>query len=144
MLPDGKRHPHQYRIPRSVLAEGERNLQACAQEIAGCGSFPDLYAIIRRELLGIYGIGHLTAYDVATRIGAHLPLEPDRVYLHAGTADGARELGLNHRRESLAVEELPLPFQRLRPREIEDCLCIYKRALARCSRTAVGALHGQG
>jgi hypothetical protein len=130
MSPNGKRHRHQNRIPRSVLAEGERNLQACRAEIARCQSFADLHDIVVREIRGIYGIGVLTTYDVATRIGAHLGLEPERVYLHAGTAEGARLLGLDHRRGDLGVEELPAAFRRLRPREIEDCLCIFKRDLA--------------
>ena len=130
-LPNGKRHPHQYRLPVTVLAEGERNLQACAAEIEGCLSFEALHGIVERELLCIHGIGVLTVYDVATRIGAYLGREPERVYLHAGTAAGARAIGLEHRRRSLDPGELPAPFQRLRPREIEDCLCLYKRQLAR-------------
>lgn len=129
LLPNGKRHPHQYRVPRSALAEGERNLQACSSEIVRCRSFPELHEIVARELRDIYRIGVLTVYDVASRIGAHLNIEPDRVYLHAGTAEGARALGLEYRRESVALDELPLPFQRLRPREAEDCLCIFKDAL---------------
>ncbi|MBW3572263.1 MAG: hypothetical protein KY467_14270 [Gemmatimonadetes bacterium] len=128
--PNGKRHPHQCRIPRSVLAEGERNLQACAAELAASPTFARLHEIVRRELLGIHGIGVLAVYDVATRLGAHLGLKPTRVYLHAGTAQGARALGLNHRRESLAMEELPPAFRRLSPPEAEDCLCIFKGALA--------------
>ena len=52
--------------------------------------------LVERELMGIRGIGVLTVYDVATRIAAHLDLEPARVYVHAGTAEGARALGLNH------------------------------------------------
>jgi hypothetical protein len=130
LSPDEKRHPHQQRIPADVLAEGERNLQSCAAELASSESFADVHEICVRELSGIRGIGLLTTYDVATRVGAHLGHEPDRVYLHAGVADGARALGLNHRRESLGIEELPDAFRRLRPREIEDCLCIFKRELA--------------
>lgn len=56
--------------------------------------------------------------------------EPGRVYLHTGTADGAKALGLNCRRESLDPDELPTEFRRLTPREIEDCLCLYKDEFA--------------
>jgi hypothetical protein len=71
----------------------------------------------------------LTAYDTAIRLAAFLRLEPKRVYLHAGTRDGATELGF-HRREWLLPKELPEPFRQLMPDEIEDCLCIYKREIA--------------
>lgn len=129
-LPSGKRHPHQYRLSGEVLAEGERNLQACAAELGRCRSFDELHQVVERELLVIYGIGPVTVYDAATHIGAYLGLEADRVYLHAGTAEGARAIGLEHRRDGLDPSDLPQPFQRLRAREIEDCLCIYKRRLA--------------
>lgn len=56
-------------------------------------------------------------------------MEPERVYIHAGTRAGARALGLYRRQEYLEPEELPEPFQRLRPAEVEDCLCIYKSDL---------------
>lgn len=137
--PDGKRQDHQRRIPADVLAEGERNLQASKAELAPCKSFEDVHKIVVRELLGIYGIGDLTVYDVTTRISAHLGQEPERVYLHAGTREGARALGLDHRRKSLDVVELPAAFRRLRARDIENCLCIYKAALE-AMRTREGAV----
>src|ERR1700736_773729 len=93
-LPGGKRHPHQYRIPRDVLAEAESNLQEAAAEIRGCRKFAYLHELVWREIGSIAGIGRLTVYDVATRIGAHLDLDPERVYLHAGTAAGAKALGI--------------------------------------------------
>jgi hypothetical protein len=68
-------------------------------------------------------------YDTAVRIGAYLGLEPDRVYLHAGTRRGARALGLGAGREWLEIRELPVQFRRLNGRRLEDILCIYKREL---------------
>ncbi len=130
MLPNRRRHPHQRRIPAAALAEAERNLQACAAELGRCDGFSELHEIVRREIGSIRGIGRLAIYDISTRIGAHLGVEPDRVYLHAGTAEGARAIGLDPHREALFIDELPDPFKRLRPREIEDVLCIFKRELA--------------
>jgi hypothetical protein len=127
-LPSGKRHPHQYRIPRALLAKAESNLLECAAEIQGCETFKELHELVQREIGGIPGIGVLTVYDVATRIGAHLDLAPRRVYLHAGTAAGAKALGLEGR-ETLNRVELPKAFRRLRTYEIEDCLCLYKTQL---------------
>lgn len=129
-LPDEKRHPHQYRRSAEALAEAESKLQAVASRLRHCQSFEGLYALVHREIRPIHDIGPLTVYDVATRIGAHLNLEPERVYLHAGTAEGAKALGLNYRQESLGLAELPVDFRRLTAREIEDCLCIYKDEFA--------------
>jgi hypothetical protein len=51
------------------------------------------------------------------------------VYLHSGTRDGARALGLGRGRDTLRKHELPREFEELTAAEIEDCLCIYKDAL---------------
>ena len=40
----------------------------------------------------IKGIGELTIYDTALRIGFYLDIYPDKVYLHAGTREGAKRL----------------------------------------------------
>ena len=75
------------------------------------------------------GIGELAVYDIACRIGAFLGFRPDRVYLHAGTREGARALGL--RGASVRKIDLPGAFGCLSPAEIEDCLCIYKADIQR-------------
>jgi hypothetical protein len=49
----------------------------------------DLHELIRREIDPISGIGPLVVDDAVTWIGAHLDRGPDRIYLHAGTAEGA-------------------------------------------------------
>jgi hypothetical protein len=132
MLPSRKRHPHQRRIAQTALAEAECSLQAVSDELQSSGSFEELHAIVEREIGGIRGIGPLTVYDVAHRLGANLNMIPEKVYLHAGTSAGAKSLGLDHRKLVLDPEELPRPFKYLRPYEVEDCLCIYKDELERC------------
>ncbi len=77
------------------------------------------------DIIGpIDGIAELTVYDIAHRIGAFLKLELRLVYLHRGTAKGARELGFRGR--TVEVSRLPKAFHRLSAAELEDCLCIYK------------------
>ena len=132
-LPGGKRHPHQYRLSRGVLAEAESNLQEAAAEIQVCETFADLHDLVQREIAGIAGIGRLTVYDVATRIGAHLDLAPERIYLHAGTAAGAKALGIEAG-EMVSRAAFPDEFRRLRTYEMEDCLCLYKRQLREIAR----------
>jgi hypothetical protein len=128
-LPSGNRHPHQRRIPKPALPEAERRLHTCAAELRKCKSFAELHALVRERIGGVPGIGALTVYDIAHHLGAFLKLEPDAVYLHAGTAAGAKALGHLHTAETLALADLPPEFSRLRPYEIEDCLCIYKHEL---------------
>jgi len=132
--PSGKRHGHQRRIPARILTKWNSLIQKRIKDLQRCHSFEELFAIHQQERSKIKGIGKLTVYDTAQRIGAHLSLEPARVYLHAGTKIGATALGLGRGCESIFPDELPKPFQRLRPREIEDCLCIYKEAIKKIAR----------
>jgi hypothetical protein len=128
-LPSGKRHPHQYRIPKPALAEAERRLRACAADLRECQTFADLHELVRDRIGGVAGIGALTVYDVAHHLGAYLRLEPEVVYLHAGTAVGAKTLGFDYRAGSLDPADLPAAFGQLGPHEVEDCLCIYQDEL---------------
>jgi hypothetical protein len=125
-LPGGKRHPHQRRIPARVLQQAADALTNANLSVA---TFDDLHQAVRTTIGDIRGIGELAVYDIACRIGAYLGLEPDQVYLHAGTREGARALGF--RGTTIRKNELPIAFRQLSPGEIEDCLCIYKTELRR-------------
>src|SRR5262249_27216325 len=85
--------------------------------------------LISKEISDIHGIGELTIYDTALRIGAKLDLEPTVVFLHGGTRKGARALGLDWHKEFIARDAFPSEFQPLSASEIEDVLCIYKEQL---------------
>ena len=139
-----KKNPrHQWRIKATVLREASFKLQKgqpsvggtsrisrAAHEIGQCASFDELLGVIDQNLGFGHGLGDLSKYDIAHRIGAHLGLYPNKVYLHRGTRAGAEALGLNGKLGTLEVSSLPREFRRLRPDEIEDCLCIYKGELA--------------
>lgn len=127
--PSGKRLAHQRRIPARVLDEAARRLLAHVKDLRCCCSFQELIEKVRDTIGPVRGIGPLAVYDTALRIGAHLNVEPEVVHLHAGTRDGARAIGLDVARDAISPSELPGPFTRLRPREIEDALCIYKAEL---------------
>lgn len=133
-LPDGKRHPHQRRIPGRVLRQAATALTNASFAVA---TFDELHEVVRTTIGPLRGIGELAVYDVAYRIGAHLGLEPDKVYLHAGTREGARALDLGG--APLWKDELPKAFHRLSVGEIEDCLCSYKDDLWRLAGR--GTLH---
>lgn len=120
---DGKRHAHQRRIPRGLLEHVETKLQAIRRKLSDAADFDALHHLIEEEIGGMKGIGALTVYDIAQRIGAYFGKTPERVYLHAGVRVGARALGIVG--DSFDPKILPKPFARLATSEIEDCLCIY-------------------
>jgi hypothetical protein len=121
-----QRHPHQYRLPPSVLDECALVLELELPAIRRARSFEELHETVKVAIGRLRGVGPLMVYDTALRIGAKLRLRPRRVFLHAGVREGARNLGLDVRAESLTMAELPKEFRRLRPLEAEDVLCIYK------------------
>jgi hypothetical protein len=122
--PKGKRLSHQCRIPGRVLEKSRECLLKCLSTIRQARSFEELHELVALAIRRIRGIGELTVYDTALRIGAFRHLEPNKVFLHAGTRAGARRLGLDVSKGVLKVSELPAELRVLKPREIEDVLCI--------------------
>jgi hypothetical protein len=132
----GKRFLHQRRIKRRALALAEMRLLRAYRKIAHCADFDSLLNTISAEVRNIRGIGELYCYDTALRIGAYLHLEPDYVYLHCGTREGAKALGLvDSTKQSLSMKDFPRPARQLRPFELEDVLCIYKELFAAAQKT---------
>lgn len=125
----GKRLRHQWRLKRQVLVESASRLRRRAEALRTAGSFEQLHSEVERCIGVIAGIGPLTVYDTALRIGAFLHHEPELVYLHAGTREGARHVTTKWREKTVAKSDLPAAFQCLKAREIEDCFCIYEEAL---------------
>jgi hypothetical protein len=130
-LPSGKRHPHQYRVPLAALEESRRRLLDHLPALRQAKSFDELFDIVAATIGSIPGVGELTVYDTALRIGARFRLEPTKVYLHAGTREGAKALGLDRGRATVELAELPAELGTLTAREAEDLLCIYKAEFTR-------------
>ena len=131
---EGKRHPHQRRIPRAVLEESEAKLQAIRRSFVKAINFEEIHRLVEEEIGGIRGIGPLSVYDIAHRIGAYFRKTPRLVYLHAGARTGARAFNITG--DYFDPKILPKAFSRLAPSEIEDCLCIYKDELRNEGRTS--------
>ncbi len=128
-------HDHQkkYGVAAKLPVFAQSLLKALP-ELAKSRSFENLYDSVWARK--VKGVGKLTVYDTALRIGAHLKIEPRDVYLHCGTKEGAKNLGISQRgRRSVSVDEFPAAFRKLKPREIEDCLCIYKNSFQGVRRT---------
>jgi hypothetical protein len=128
---DGKRLDHQRRIRPDALRAFAHLLARKEKAMRSCRSFEELHSLIDAESQKLWKSAELTVYDTALRIGAYLKIEPKNVYLHRGTREGARALGFDGDRRSIRPDELRREFRRLTPREIEDCLCIYKADLKR-------------
>lgn len=128
----GAKHSHQWKIPNRLLRLWADILLDAHSDVESCRTFAALFRLI--DARRIKGIGELAVYDTAHRIGEHLAVEPEEVYLHRGTRDGAVALGFDGRRKTLRLEELPEAFQALKPYQAEDCLCVYKDVLGPCAR----------
>jgi hypothetical protein len=124
----GKSFSHPRRVPKAALRRSARRLQAAVSALSACRDFDALHALIQAKVGGLRGIGALTVYDTANRLGGNLGLEPKRVYLHAGTL-GAQALGIRTDQPVADMSAFPTEVRRLRPREVEDALCIFKDRL---------------
>jgi hypothetical protein len=123
----GKKHNHQSKVRDPVL-------MAWCKEI--CGNiipsqiidFDHLFDSL--NLIRIWGIGPVTHYDVATRIGAWMKLEPEQLYLHAGVLDGWKLLYGNGRwPERIHRRSWPEALRVLPADQVEDLLCAYRTFL---------------
>lgn len=126
-----KRYSHQRRITRENLQLSKKILLQNIEKINKCPSFDTLYTVLERLLDPVSGLGELYIYDTAFRLGVYLNLMPERVYLHAGTRIGAKNLGFDGKNKTLEVAQMPEWLQQLQPYEIEDVLCIFKDKLSK-------------
>ncbi|MBN2515905.1 MAG: hypothetical protein JXC33_07715 [Deltaproteobacteria bacterium] len=70
--PSGKRLNHQRRIPRAILEKSRHRLLQEIDRLESAASFEELFDTVESTIGGIKGIGELTVYDTALRIGARL------------------------------------------------------------------------
>jgi hypothetical protein len=133
-LENGRLHSDQQRpfgVWPKAPADAARRLKSLTNELAGAPDFDALHETIRSALWRVKGIGELTVYDIANRIGASLGLEPTQIYLHSGSRKGARTLRLPPNRPSLPMSVLPEGLRQLTAAQAEDVLCIYHADFAR-------------
>lgn len=127
-------HPHQNCLPWWKRREVFNELVTRQADLTRASTFDQLYAIVKSCVRRYFKQANLYIYDLALRIGAYLKRRPTRVYLHQGAMDGAKSILAQTLPDDLPQSAFPKEFRRLRPHELEDCLCIYKDELA--------ALHG--
>jgi len=127
--PNGKCQPRQCGIPRESKDEVAELLDTAA--LGSPSSFGELEEALRRCIGHVKGIGDMTIYDTALRVGAFLGLLPSEIYLHGAARDGAAMLGLDVGNRTVPVTVMPREFSVLEPWELEDCLALYRDDLAR-------------
>jgi len=126
---------YQYRVRRKKMKEFGEILLKIENEIKTAKNFDNLLKIISSKKID--GIGKLTLYDTATRIGVYLKIYPEKIYLHAGTRIGAENLlgknkikGKKYIEKEFLIENCPehylSEFQNFSPAYIENILCIRK------------------
>ena len=112
-----------------ILADAEPRFRRCAD-------FDAIHDLVREILEdarpATHGLGALYFYDVAFRIGACRgdAFLPKKVYLHAGTLEGAKTVVPGKRLNEgdvLSMSELPEALHSLKPWAVEDFLCYYAK-----------------
>ncbi len=121
---EGKTHPHQCQVEKTAKANLELFILNNFEELSKVIKFHDLYKMVNK----IKGIGPLAADDASIRVGACIGLVPDKVYLHQGAREGARNLLRDKMKNKryLKVKDFPVELHSLTPAQLENFLCMYK------------------
>lgn len=140
---NGKMHSHQTKVGIDARREfGYRIITEFNAE--GRLTTPKTFARFHDTLWEIRpeGIGPLTTYDVATRIGAYLELEPVEIYLHTGARAGWNAMvgdqPLIVVGDRVPPGLWPAPLRQLTADQAEDFLCTYRDTLAGIRRDKEG------
>lgn len=142
---NGKMHSHQTKVKKDARREfGYRIIERYNNN--GVVHTPHTFDALYDEMWDLRpaGIGPLTNYDVATRLGGYLELAPDQIYLHTGARMGwdAMWNGAWHYRPRnqyrIPLRSWPLPLRYLSADMAEDFLCTYRSALEKIKRDAHG------
>ena len=130
--PDGKMLSHQHRVGGDSCGDAAKRLLECLSEIEKCKGFDELLTLVRQATQPVTRFGDHAQYDTTLRIAAKLTtpeaiLMPKVVYLHAGTREGARQLGFDTTQEFLTMQEIeqhhPELLRLKEPYHIENFLC---------------------
>lgn len=131
--PDGKMWFHQYKVPHRAKVDYYFELLRRHKEIKACESFWEMFLWFKQAADAVPGIGAVTRYDVAVRVGAWLGLEPEHLYVHAGVAQGLLVFGIKPARGAWCVdpEQLPVFFRDKQMDLVESFMCGYRSELER-------------
>lgn len=139
----GKHHNHQSKVDITARRKfGAKIIHRAARGALPLTDFDKLYDTL--DFIKPYGIGPVTVYDVAVRIGAYTGAEPKSVYMHAGVRQGFKALqnafdrmgneaegwhlivGVSPRQEKVKLDHFPPPLNKMKADDVEDILCTYR------------------
>jgi hypothetical protein len=131
---DGKLWHHQGRVWQVNLEAYEKNLlEDYIDLLYESEHFWELFIHCRKAAAETNGIGPVTEYDVAVRVGGWLELEPEHLYFHAGVTEGLRAMGVVLPRGVYCIdrERLPEFFWDKNLDIVESFLCGYRSEILR-------------
>lgn len=107
--------------------------------ISRAETFEALYEVCLRTGQTTKGIGIVTIYDVAARLGAFLDLEPEHLYFHAGVTEGLRAIGVDIPAgvDRVPRRDLPEFFHDKDLDLVESFLCGYRSMIERIVKERV-------
>lgn len=118
-------------IPYELSKQVRNNLIKRTNDILKSTTFDNLFQIVLESK--VKGFGELSIYDTALRIASQMNIEPDKVYLHAGSRKGAElleEKGYikegSSKKKYLKIEDLPLPLQSQKADDTQHFFCSMK------------------
>jgi hypothetical protein len=126
----GKMFKHQCRVGSAALAVARPNVLALVPEFEKCETFSEIHSLVRHATRNVLRIGDLANYDPALRIGAKKGLLPTDVFLHCGSLEGARNLGLPCEGGRISKDRLPPAMKSLSASQAENFLCRKKDKLS--------------
>lgn len=161
---NGKHHNHQSKV--DITARRKLGSKMCSkkfvrfvkallarQDTAPDWALPSRFDAFHDAIDDIKpkGIGPVTVYDVAVRVGAYLGIEPRSVYLHAGVRQGVKALAeallrlepnapdaiaLSTRTldKMIPVSFFPSTWREFKADDIEDMLCTYREVFEEWGR----------
>jgi hypothetical protein len=139
---NGKHHNHQSKVDITARRKLGSKIIKRKDKILRMKHFDRLHDLI--DEIKPYGIGPVTVYDTAVRVGAYLRLEPESVYMHAGVRQGFKALqqamdgmptddGVHGwtdpsvaRSARVHLRSFPSPLRSLPADDVEDILCTYR------------------
>jgi hypothetical protein len=151
---NGKHHNHQSKV--DITARRKLGSKMCAKRFSKYAKalskrkdegpdwlytrFDALYDAI--DDIKPKGIGPVTVYDVAVRVGAYLDIEPQAVYMHAGVRQGVKALGAalcavgevkvgEDLKRMASLKMIPMSYfpsvwKDMSADDVEDMLCTYR------------------
>lgn len=134
-----KRDPHQYRYKKDTLNKVKKALHKNEADLKSAKSFDALYGKLIKHIGGIKFVGDLMVYDTTLRLWSNLSKKfksSDRVYLHNGAWEGAKELFQKgffktKLQKKMMRAEFPESLQTLPSEHIEHFLCVMKSEISK-------------